>query len=100
MAHPRYTNQEISQRGRGWYERSIHSQIDEEHNKNKALIINIESDDYEIDDDGLTAAHRALAKQPNAILHWMRIGYPTYAKARAVLLHSTTSKNPHRSNYQ
>lgn len=80
MGHPRYTNQEISQRGRELYERSLRAKVEREENIGKALIIDIETGDYEIDDDGLTATHRALAKRPGAALYGMRIGYPTYAK--------------------
>jgi hypothetical protein len=46
----------------------------------KALVIDIETGEYEIDDDGLAAAHRARAKHPDAALYAMRIGYPAYAK--------------------
>lgn len=80
MAHLRYTSQEISQRGKAWYERAIRPQIDEESQKGKALVIDIETGDYELDDEGLDAAHRLLAKRADAPLYWMRVGYPAYAK--------------------
>lgn len=79
MAHPRYTNQEISQRGKEWYERAIRDQLGSDQD-GKALIIDIETGEYEIDDDGLAATRRALAKHPGAALYGMRIGYPSYAK--------------------
>ena len=80
MGHPRFSNQEISQRGREWYERAIRQQVDIEANRGKALVINIETGNYEMDEDGLTATRRALAKHPGAALYGMRIGYPSYAK--------------------
>lgn len=81
MAHPRYTKEEIAQRGKEWYEREIRSKV-EEGNKGKILLIDVETGDYEIDDDQLAAAHRALAKHPVAALYGMRIGYPALGKIR------------------
>ena len=79
MAHPRYTKEEIAQRGKEWYEREIRPKV-EEGNTGRILIIDIETGDYEIDDDQLAAAHRALAKHPGAALYGMRIGYPALGK--------------------
>jgi hypothetical protein len=80
MGHPRYSKEEIVRRGEELYEQQIRGQIDEENNKGKALVIDIETGDYEIDEDGLEAAHRARAKHPDAALYAMRIGYPAYSK--------------------
>jgi hypothetical protein len=79
MGHPRYADEEISRRGKEWYDRYLRGKV-EEGNRGKALIIDIETGEYEIDDDGLAATHRALAKHPDAALYGMRIGYPAYAK--------------------
>jgi hypothetical protein len=80
MGHPRYSKEEIVRRGEELYEQQIRGQIDEERNKGKALVIDIETGDYEIDEDGLAAARRAQARHPDAALYAMRIGYPAYAK--------------------
>jgi hypothetical protein len=80
MGHPRYTKEEISRRGREWYERAIRAKV-ESGNAGKILIIDIETGEYEVDEDQLAAAHRALAKHPGAALYGLRIGYPTLAKA-------------------
>ena len=79
MAHPRYTKEEIAQRGKEWYEREIRSKV-EEGNKGKILLIDVETGDYEIDDDHLQATRRALAKHPGAALYSLRIGYPSLGK--------------------
>jgi hypothetical protein len=79
MGHPRYSKEEIARRGQEWYEREIREKV-EAGNEGKILVIDIETGDYEIDDDQLAAAHRALAKHPGAALYGMRIGYPSLAK--------------------
>jgi hypothetical protein len=79
MGHPRYRKEEIVRRGQEWYEKQIRAQV-EPGNEGKALVIDIETGEYEMDDDGLAAAHRAHAKHPDAALYAMRIGYPAYAK--------------------
>ena len=79
MGHPRYTTQEIVTRGRELYERQIRSQV-ENGNIGKILVVDIETGEYEIDDDHLRATQRALSKHPNAALYSVRIGYPTLAK--------------------
>lgn len=37
--------------------------------------MNVETGDYEIDDDGLAASRRLLARDPDAALYSLRIGY-------------------------
>jgi hypothetical protein len=79
MGHPRYTTDEIVRRGKELYEQEIRSKV-EAGNKGKILVIDIETGDYEIDDDHLAAADRAHAKHPDAPLFAMRIGYPTMGR--------------------
>ena len=79
MGHPRYSDDEIAERGEEWYERKIRHEIGED-NMGKALIIDIETGEYELDDDSLAATHRALAKHPGAALYGMRVGYPAMAR--------------------
>jgi len=71
--HPRYTTEEIAARGRELYER-IRTKV-EPNNKGKYLVIDIESADYEIDEDKLAASDRAQMKHPNGALYALRIGY-------------------------
>jgi len=77
--HPRYTSDEIALRGQEWYDREIRAKV-EPGNKGRMVAIDIETGEYEIDDDRLAAAHRALAKHPDAALYGVRVGYPTAGK--------------------
>lgn len=79
MGHPRYSRAEIIRRGEELYEQQIRPVVEKE-NKGKILVVDIETGDYEIDDDHLATTRRALAKHPGAALYSLRIGYPTLGK--------------------
>jgi hypothetical protein len=79
VADQPYTKEEIVRRGQELYETKIRAQV-EESNAGKILIIDIETGEYEIDDDRSAAAHRASAKHPEAVLYGMRIGRQNPAK--------------------
>jgi hypothetical protein len=76
---PRYTSEEVVRRGKEIYERDIRAKV-EPGNKGKILVIDIETGEYEMDEDHLTAAHRALDKHPGAVLYAMRVGYPALVR--------------------
>lgn len=80
MPIPRYTTQETVRRGEEWFERAIRQEVDKPENFGKRLIINIETGEYEMDDDSLVATHRLLAKDPDAQLYGMKIGFPAASK--------------------
>ena len=75
MPHPRLTGEEIVKRGQSLYEREIRPVVEHPHNIGKQIVIDVETGDYEIDDDGLAASRRLLAKHSNAALYGARIGY-------------------------
>lgn len=75
----RYSTHETIQRGKELYERDIRVHV-EEGNKGKVLVIDVETGDYELDADSDAATRRALARNPNAVLYRMRIGYPAFGK--------------------
>jgi hypothetical protein len=71
-----FTAEEIGRRGQALYEQELRSQVEAEH-KGKFLILDIDSGDYEIDADDLTASKRLLARKPSALLYGVRIGSTT-----------------------
>jgi hypothetical protein len=75
MPHTRYSNEEIARRGEEIYAQRLRGKVETEDNIGKILVIDIETGDYEIDDDGLQASDRALARHPDAALYGLRIGY-------------------------
>ncbi|HXH13901.1 MAG TPA: hypothetical protein VNP04_29540 [Alphaproteobacteria bacterium] len=76
MPYPHYPAEEVAARGEAIYEQQIRAKVEAEH-KGEFVVIDIETGDYEIDADDLTATKRALAKRPEAVLYGLRIGYPT-----------------------
>lgn len=75
MPHPRYSSHEISERGRKLYDEKLRAQV-EPGNTGKFLVIDIETGEYEIDQDELAALKRAKAKRPDAPRYLLRIGHP------------------------
>jgi hypothetical protein len=75
MGHPRYSTDEIVARGKEIYENQLKSKL-ESQNFGKFLVIDIETGEYEMDEDDLSAAVRAYKKNPNGARYEMQIGYP------------------------
>lgn len=76
MPYAKYSPEEVESRGEEIYERQIRAHV-EAGNKGKFVVIDIETGEYEVDEDDLRATKRALAKRPDAVLYGLRIGYPT-----------------------
>lgn len=75
MPYTQYTGEEVSKRGQEWYNQQIRPLIESPENIGKIVVIDIETGDYEIDSDGLTANKRALAKHPDGAFYGVRVGY-------------------------
>jgi hypothetical protein len=76
MPATKYTPEEIAARGEAIYDRDIRSKVEGVHH-GKFLVLDIETGDYEIDAEDLTATLRLLERQPDAVSYGVRIGYPT-----------------------
>lgn len=76
MPYPNHSPEEVELRGEEIYEQQIRRNV-EAGNKGKFVVIDIETGEYEVDEDDLQATKRALAKRPEAVLYGVRIGYPT-----------------------
>ncbi|HEV7517209.1 MAG TPA: hypothetical protein VGR07_12980 [Thermoanaerobaculia bacterium] len=76
MPHTRYSTAEIDERGQALYESDIRDKLDTSA-RGKFLVLDIETGDYEIDSDELSALKRARSKHPDAALYLLRIGHPT-----------------------
>jgi hypothetical protein len=75
MGHPRYSGDEIRRRGKEIYEQTLRLQVETEPNIGKIIAIDIETGDYEIDEDLIASTDRLLARRPGAPLWGERIGY-------------------------
>ena len=75
MPHPQFSAEEVVRRGEEIYAQQLRDTVETEENIGKIIVIDIETGEYEIDDDGLAANQRALTKHPGASLCGLRIGY-------------------------
>ena len=68
--------EDVVRRGQELYEQQIQPQVEAE-NRGKFLILDVETGQYEIDAEDLTASKRLLARVPSAVLYGVRVGSPT-----------------------
>jgi hypothetical protein len=66
---------ELVRRGQERYEREVRSQV--EAYKGKMLALDVDSGQYALADDSLSALDQLKAKVPEASVYLVRIGYPT-----------------------
>ena len=76
MAHPRYTSDEIVERGQALYDQQIRPQVEPQQN-GKFMVLDIETGDYEVDMDSYAAYERAAARRSDAPFYLLRVGFPT-----------------------
>ena len=74
MPNAKYSREEVAERGEAIYEQGIRAKVESE-NRGKYLVLDIESREYEIDQDDLTATKHLMARCPNAVLYGLRIGH-------------------------
>lgn len=63
-----WSREEVPPRAKHLYESNIRPKIDLEENVGKMVIIDIETGNYKVDENGLHAADYLSTKHPNAIL--------------------------------
>jgi hypothetical protein len=69
-----YAREEIARLGEEIYHQSIRDQV-MPHQKGKFLVLDIETGDYEVDEDDLQAEKRLRSRRPHGVLYGMRVGY-------------------------
>jgi hypothetical protein len=67
------TTSATAERGARLYEQKLRGLLKPTHN-GKYLVIDVDSGDYELDEDHLAASDRAAAKHPGAPLYATRVG--------------------------
>ena len=74
MSTERYTIDEVCDRGEQIYEERIKHLVEPEHN-GKFIVIDIESGDYEMDEEELDASARLKKRRPELVGFLARVGY-------------------------
>ncbi|MBD2388321.1 hypothetical protein [Cylindrospermum sp. FACHB-282] len=75
MPYPKLSGEEITQRGKELYQKSICPQVETAENIGKIISINVETGEYEIGDDLTITSSRLQAKQADAPIWAGRIGF-------------------------
>ena len=71
----KYSGEEIGVRGQEIYESRLRTLLETEDNIGKIVSIDIQSGDYEIADDLVSAGLRLQERRPDALMYGKRIGY-------------------------
>jgi hypothetical protein len=74
--HAGYTNDEICDKGRRIYEEQIRELVEPDR-VGHYVVIDVDTGEYEVDEDHLTAGLRLMEKRPNGARYGMRIGFRT-----------------------
>ena len=74
IRRPRYSKEEMARRGQEIYERRVRSQV-EKGNIGKIVAVDIETGEFELGDDTLTASGQLLERCPDAQPWVVRIGH-------------------------
>ncbi|MCZ6678370.1 MAG: hypothetical protein O7E52_14105 [Candidatus Poribacteria bacterium] len=82
VGHPRYATEEIAARAKALYEQEIRAKV-EPNNKGKYIVIDIETGEYEIDENHFAGSRRAAEKHPGGARFAMRIGYQAMGRIGA-----------------
>ena len=72
---PKYSKEEHARRGEEIYEKVVRAMV-ESGNRGKIVAIDVETQEFEVAEDGLSAANHLFARLPNAQIWCERIGYP------------------------
>ena len=67
---------DVAQRGQALYDAQIREKVETEH-RNKFLVVDVNTGDYEIDSVAVAAMQKAKEKNPNGVFYLIRIGHRT-----------------------
>ena len=74
MAHGTVSSQEIGARGERLYAELLRARVETPENQGKRISIDINSGDYEIDENAVEAALRLRQRRPDAMLYGKSVG--------------------------
>jgi len=74
-----FTREEVVRRGKEIYERDIRPLVEAD-NQGRVVAIDVKTGEFELADNALTSSAQLRARLPEAVVFFMRIGYPTMAR--------------------
>ena len=75
LRQPRYSKEEHARRGTEIYDRQVRPKLDPSL-AGKIVAIDIDSGEFEVAENSLTASQQLLARRPNAQIWCVRVGSP------------------------
>ena len=66
--------EDLARRGEEYYDRVLRAKLEPEH-VGQYLVLDVETQDYELDANQVVAMQRAEAKHPDTLFYIMRVGY-------------------------
>ena len=72
---PRYSKEDHARMGKQMYEQLIRPRVEVD-NHGRIVALDVDSGEFEVADDSLTAANRLLERLPDAQIWCERVGYP------------------------
>jgi hypothetical protein len=83
MATKKYPTSEIVRRGKEIYDRDIRAKVEPEH-RGKLLAVDVDTGDYAIGDNSLSALNNLRLKRPDAVAFLIRVGHATAGRIAIV----------------
>lgn len=68
-----YSTEEVVRRGREIYEREIRADVEVSHD-GEFVVVDVTTGAWEVDEDDVAASDRVLARNPDAVLYFARVG--------------------------
>ena len=75
MSNTITSQKNIAPRGQEIYDQKLRPVVETEANLGKIIVIDVDTGDYEIAEEGLIAGKRLQQRHPNAAMLCLRIGY-------------------------
>lgn len=104
MEHRGFEKGEVARLGQDIYEREIRAQVEASPggaHDGEFLVVDVTTGAWEVDASDVAASDRALKKNPDALLYFMRVGRPTayriggFAWGRTPGAHAGSSSGAH-----
>lgn len=70
---PRYSKEEHARLGNDWYQRKVRALV-EDGNQGRIVAIDVDTGEYEVADDIMTASQRLRARLPDSQTWFVRVG--------------------------
>lgn len=65
---------ELVARGQAYYDQHLRASVEPQHT-GEFLVLEVESGDYEVDEDEMAAIRRARARHPESLFYVLRVGF-------------------------